>query len=190
MERLADIAARRGLRRLSGEPAENPITFYAPGGSGNTLGTWAVSYALGAYSWQPSKIKAIRGALLATHSLFNGRGRSQSLLGWDFIRTDMGQIQYNWYQANGDYAINVSPAGNRTTLPRFFWSVANSPKAYPIGVDEARERMVVNGVNYQAAISNPVNPSLITPANPFGTTSGGGNYVLTKIFNKGLHGVN
>jgi hypothetical protein len=67
------------------------------------------------------------------------------------------QIQYNWYQANSDYVINVSPTGNRTTVPRFFWSVADGVKAYPLPVDVTRERMVVNGVNYTQWLDGRLN---------------------------------
>jgi outer membrane receptor protein involved in Fe transport len=78
----------------------NGITFYAPGGSGNTTGAnWAVSQGPG-YSWQPAKTKALRAAALYTDDFFQRRAHSQTLIGGDFVRTDMAQIQYSWYQAD------------------------------------------------------------------------------------------
>lgn len=165
----------------------NGTTFYAPGGSGNTLSGWAGSNSPGTWSWQPAKTKAIRGALLATRDFFANRAHSQTLLGWDFVRTDMAQIQYNYYQADANFVAPLS--GTRPTLPRQFWSNENGVNAYPMSFNTNADRITVGGINYVAALSNPIDPGLISPANPVGSSSTG-NYILTKIFNKGLYGVN
>lgn len=171
----------------------NGITFYAPNGSGNSLGNvWAVSTNPGVYSWQPAKTKAFRAAALYTADFLRAKAHSQTLVGADYVRTDMAQIQYQWYQADNNWNIVLTPTGGRTVIPRQYWAVNNGPVFSGIAFDPNIERVTVNGINYQAALANPSIKALATPDNPLGTGSfnSTSNYIVTKIFNRGVYGTN
>jgi hypothetical protein len=50
--------------------------------------------------------------------------------------------------------------------------------------------LTIGGTNYVRVATNPVNPSLISPANPTGAELTSGNYILSKILNGGVYGIN
>lgn len=176
----------------------NPgLTFYAPRSAQNTTDQWTGSITP-ADSWQPATTKGGRFAALITHDLLGRRGKSQTLVGIDYIDTKFSQDQYQWYRADADWNIIYAPGSTitsansgRTPLGRLFWSLEDGPVLDPIpSFNQADTRGVVNGVNYVRALRNPPDPSLVTPDNPLGVPSGSGNYIKTQVTNRGLYGVN
>lgn len=176
----------------------NPgISFFAPRAGANTTDQWAVGNTP-QDSWQPGRTKAARAAALITRDFFNGRVRTQTLLGADFVRTDFGQIGYRFYQADNNWNILVAPNttvtsanSGRTPLNQVRWSVSEGPQLYPFGdQNPARDRLVIGGVNYVRALVNPPQRHLVTPTNPLGTPFTSGNYILTSIINRGLYAIN
>lgn len=176
----------------------NPgFTFFAPRSGNNATDNWAGGLTP-SDSWQPARTKAGRIAAVITKEFLGGRAKTQTLLGLDYLRSDSGQIGYQWYQADANW--NIITAANatlttanlgRTPIAQQRWSLAEGPQLYPFGnQDPARDRMTLNGVNYVRALQNPPQPSLVTPLNPLGTPFTSGNYIQTKFFNKGLYAVN
>jgi len=176
----------------------NPgFTFFAPRSGNNTTDNWAGGITP-SDSWQPARTKAGRVAAVITKDFFQGRAKTQTLLGADYLRTDFGQIAYQWFQADANWnaivASTATPTSanlGRTPIAQQRWSLNDGPTLYPFGdMDPTRDRMTLNGVNYVRALQNPPNPALASASNPWGTPFTSGNYILTKIFNKGLYGVN
>lgn len=173
------------------------FTFFAPRSGNNATDNWAGGTTPND-SWQPSRTKAGRIAGVITKALFGGRAKTQTLLGADYLRSDSGQISYQWYQADANWNVIVAPGATlttanlgRTTMGQQRWSLNDGPTPYPWGdQDPSRDRMTLNGVNYVRALQNPPTPSLVTPLNPLGTPFTSGNYILTKYFNKGIYLVN
>ena len=173
----------------------NPgLTFFAPNAGLNATPNWAMGVTP-SDSWQPARTKAGRVAALITKDVFGGKAKTQTLFGTDFVRTDFGQIGYGWFQADTDWNIIVAPGSTftsansgRTPLAQQRWSINDGPVLYPFA-NPARDRAVYNGVNYVRALANQPQASLVTPANPLGVPLTG-NYIQTKIFNKGFYGVN
>ncbi|WP_414661345.1 TonB-dependent receptor plug domain-containing protein [Horticoccus sp. 23ND18S-11] len=176
----------------------NPgFTFFAPRSGNNTTDNWAGAITP-SDSWQPARTKAGRVAAVITKDLFQGRAKTQTLLGADYLRSDSGQISYQWYQADAAWNIIVAPNATlatanlgRTPIAQQRWSLNDGPTPYPWGSQNpARDRMTLNGVNYVRALQNPPQASLVTPTNPLGTPFTAGNYIQTKYFNKGAYVVN
>jgi outer membrane receptor protein involved in Fe transport len=176
----------------------NPgFTFFAPRSGNNATDNWAGGITP-SDSWQPARTKAGRVAALITKDFFNGLAKTQTLLGMDYLRSDSGQIGYQWYQADAGGNIIVSPNATlttanlgRTPIAQQRWSLNDGPTPYPFGnQNPALDRMQLNGVNYVRALQNPSLASLVTPINPLGTPFTSGNYIQTKFFNKGLYAVN
>jgi outer membrane receptor protein involved in Fe transport len=171
------------------------LTFFAPRSGANASDNWAAGQTP-SDSWQPSRTKAGRVAALITKDLFAGRAKTQTLIGADYVRSDSSQIAYRWYQADSSWNAVVAPNttvtsanSGRTVIPQLRWSVNDGPVLYPFQ-DFARDRVTVNGVNYVRQLQNPPQAGLVTPINPLGTPFTSGNYIQTKLFNKGIYGVN
>lgn len=176
----------------------NPgFTFFAPRSGNNTTDNWSGGITP-SDSWQPARTKAGRIAAVITKDLFQGRAKTQTLLGADYLRSDSAQISYQWYRADDNWNIIVAPGATlttanlgRTPIAQQRWSLDNGPTRYPFGSQNpAFDRMTLNGVNYVRALQNPPQASLVTPLNPLGTPFPSGNYIQTKYFNKGLYLVN
>jgi len=176
----------------------NPgFTFFAPRSGNNTTDNWSGGITP-SDSWQPARTKAGRIAAVITKDFFQGRAKTQTLLGADYLRSDSAQIAYQWYRADDAWNIIVAPGATlttanlgRTPIAQQRWSLDNGPTRYPFGSQNpAFDRMTLNGVNYVRALQNPPQPSLVTPLNPLGTPFTSGNYIQTKYFNKGLYLVN
>jgi outer membrane receptor protein involved in Fe transport len=176
----------------------NPgFTFFAPRSGNNTTDQWAGGLTPND-SWQPARTKAGRIAAVIAKDFLQGRAKTQTLIGADYLRSDSSQIAYQWYQADANWNILVSPGATlatanlgRTPLAQQRWSLNGGPTRYPWGdQNPARDRMTLGGVNYVRALQNPPQPSLVTPLNPLGTPFTAGNYIQTKYFNKGAYLVN
>ena len=176
----------------------NPgLTFYAPRSAQNTTEEWTGSITP-SDSWQPARTKGGRFAALMTHGLWGEKGKSQTLVGIDYIDTEFAQDQYQWYQADANWNIIrapgstlTSPNSGRTPLGRLFWSLEDGPVLDPIpSFNQANIRGTVNGVNYVRALRNTPDPSLVTPDNPLGVPFSAGNYIKTSVTNRGYYGVN
>jgi outer membrane receptor protein involved in Fe transport len=176
----------------------NPgFTFFAPRSGNNTTDNWSGGITP-SDSWQPARTKAGRIAAVITKDFFQGRAKTQTLLGADYLRSDSAQISYQWYRADDAWNIIVAPGATlttanlgRTPIAQQRWSLDHGPTRYPFGSQNpAFDRMTLNGVNYVRALQNPPQASLVTPLNPLGTPFPSGNYIQTKYFNKGLYLVN
>jgi outer membrane receptor protein involved in Fe transport len=174
----------------------NPgFTFFAPNSGANNTANWAAGETP-ADSWQPARTKGGRIAGLITKNFWGGRAKTQTFFGADYIRTDFGQIGYNWYQADSNWNIITAPGttitsanSGRTPLGQLRWSLNDGPVLYPFA-DPSKDRAVYNGINYVRALNNQPQPNLIVPgANPLGVPNTG-NYIQTKIFNKGQYAMN
>ncbi len=174
----------------------NPgFTFFAPNSGANNTANWAAGETP-SDSWQPARTKGGRVAAVVTKDFFGGKAKTQTLFGADYIRTDFGQIGYNWYQANSDWQVITAPNttitsanSGRTPLGQLRWSINDGPVLYPFA-NPALDEAVYNGLNYVRALNNQPTPSLVTPANPHGVPFTSGNYIITKIFNQGFYGMN
>jgi outer membrane receptor protein involved in Fe transport len=191
--RMADLAGFRRVQRFPERPrgALGGLTFLAPQAAANSSGKWALS-ARPDDLWVPARTKSIRFSLHASHALLGGRGRSQTIVGGDFVRTDSAQIQYAYYRADADFNVIVNPAittsFGRTLFGTQTWSVADGPVKYPFFSPNA-QRFTVNGLNYVRQINNLVNPALVSPTNPMGTSSTA-TYQISKLFNQGFYAIN
>lgn len=174
----------------------NPgFTFFAPRSGANTTDNWAAGETP-SDSWQPARTKGGRVGALLTKNFWGGRAATQTFLGADYIRTDFGQIGYNWYQADSNGNVIVAPGSTptsansgRTPLGQLRWSLDNGPVLYPFA-DPSMDRAVYNGINYVRQLNNVPQPNLVSPQNPHGVPFSSGNYIITKIFNKGYYGMN
>lgn len=170
------------------------VTFFAPGATGNPIpGQWVVAAggASGsAWSSQPSDSRSYRVSALATHSLFGGRARSQTIVGAEYTKGNYANENYAYYQADTNYNIVRTAAGARTSLaiPNPYWSVQNGPVKYPF-VRTGTPRITYKGVNYVAQIMNLTDPALVTPQNPQGVT-GGDLFIHSRAISSGAFAVN
>jgi outer membrane receptor protein involved in Fe transport len=174
----------------------NPgASFFAPMSGTNTTNDWVMGVTP-QDSWQPADTKGGRIAALVTKDFFNGRAKTQTILGTDFVRTNMAQIDYRWFQADSNWNVIVAPGttitsanSGRTLVGNLFWPVNNGPVLYPFD-DPAKDRATWNGINYVRALLNQPQPNLVTPENPLGLPFTSGNFIRTMILNKGIYGAN
>ncbi len=174
------------------EDRENPGgTLFAPGASGNTLSGWAEGVTP-SDTRQPAETGGFRVSAFTNNQWLDGKAHSQSILGWDYIRTDDSQIAYQWVQADANFNPVVTAgqaAPGYTAMPRLEWAVDRGPIEYPFFYTNAN-RASVGGVNYVKVLQNPVNLAARTPANPAGTVSTSGNYITVRIYDVGYYAVN
>lgn len=166
------------------------VALYAPDATANPLGVWAMGLTGNPASVDTNRqwAKAIRFSALFTNEFFRGRAKSQTTVGADFSRRDNSSMGYAYYRADADGNL-VRTNGVRTVMPAQVWSVANGPVPYSV-FKRFVDHTTVNGVNYARALINSVDPTLITPLNPLGTTSTTGTYNIRHFLNKGLFGAN
>jgi outer membrane receptor protein involved in Fe transport len=167
-------------------------SLYTPGNPTNPTGTWAVG-ATPIDTWEPARNKAIRFSLLAENDLFNGLGKSQTIVGADYVRSDAFSIVYDYFLADTNFNAVVNPLvttkNGRTQLSNLFVPVANGPQMYTYSFSPPTPRVTINGVNYVRGIAQIVDRSLISPSNPLGTTSAG-TYEFLRRFDHGIYAVN
>ena len=121
--------------------------------------------------------------------------KSQTLIGADFNRTINAKISYTYFQTDGNWNTLVNPAtasvnAGRSIVPSVYIPIGNGPVKYPLWGPFA-PFMSYNGANYSLQINNQINPALISPSNPLGVSSiGGQNYSLLTTINKGYFFIN
>jgi outer membrane receptor protein involved in Fe transport len=152
------------------------VTFYSPTANGNPLpGQWSVGAGGSSgsvWSNQPSDSRSYRFSALATNSLFDGRARSQTIVGAEYTKGKYANENVAYYQADANWNIVHDARGQRIRMliPNPYWSVQNGPVKYPF-VRTGSPRITYLGVNYVAQIMNLTDPALITPQNPQGVTA-------------------
>ena len=166
------------------------VALYAPDATANPLGVWAMGLTGNPASVDTNRqwAKAIRFSALFTNDLFQGRAKSQTTIGADFMRRDNSSMGYAYYRADADGNL-VRTNGVRSVVPAQVWSVASGPVQYSV-FKRFVDRVSLNGVNYVRSLINPVDHALITPLNPIGTASTTGTYNIRHFLNKGLFGAN
>lgn len=168
------------------------FSFYGPNSPSNPLGGWTAGATPPGDTHEPSRVKALRFSVLADNSYFGGRAHGQTIVGGDFVRTDAAQIAYAYFLADADFNAVVNPAvktnNGRTLITRQYWSIDNGPVEYPYFAPRS-EHVTIGGQNYVYQIQNLIDPSLVSPANPLGTTNTG-TYALTELVNKGFYAAN
>lgn len=176
----------------------NPgFTFFAPRSGANATDDWAAGLTP-QDSWQPARTKGGRVAALITKDFFQGRAKTQTLIGADYIRTEFAQHAYRWYRADENWNTVIAPGATitsansgRTILNQVLWPINDGSVPYPFPeFNAALDRGRINGVNYVRELQNQPQASLVTPANPLGTPFTSGNFILTKLLNRGFYGVN
>ncbi len=129
---------------------------------------------------------AYRASAVATNSLFNGRARSQTVVGYDlnFSAGVSGVVGYVYYEADSDFRVydltNPRPAGaggttganqlGRITMGTLYWPAGDGPLKKPFFRPGSRQ-ITVNGRNYVLLQQNPQNPNFVSPLNPLGLVS-------------------
>ena len=73
--------------------------FAAPRSGNNTTDNWAGAITP-SDSWQPARTKAGRVAAVLTKDFFQGRAKTQTLIGADYLRSDSGQIAGGVYHVS------------------------------------------------------------------------------------------
>jgi outer membrane receptor protein involved in Fe transport len=145
-----------------------------------------------------SRAKTVRYMVMATNELLGSRAHSQSILGFDFIDIDFTNIDTSLVQADANF-IPINTPGNTTLrtqgnpglapIPSFSWTVNQGPVLYPY-FPRNSSHANFGGINYVRVLSNPVNPALISPADPLGVTLGGDAHATSAMFDKGIFGTN
>ncbi len=170
------------------------VTFYAPNATANPLpGEWTVAAAGsegGAYSNQPSDSRSLRFSALATHDVFGGRGRSQTIVGVDYTKGNFANESWAYFEADENYDLVYNPDGSRIRLgnPNPYWSVSNGLvkyPSYPVGTP----RITYGGKNYIIQQNNLTDPALVSPTNPQGVT-GTELYIHSRAISEGAYAVN
>jgi outer membrane receptor protein involved in Fe transport len=177
--------------------ASNFSSILAPNVTSNPTGTWALASTGKAPAQNQNyavRSKSFRASILLTNELGNF-AKSQTLIGADFNRQLNAKISYSYFQTDSNYGLIVNPAtaatnAGRTIIPSVYIPIGNGPIRYPLWGPFA-PFVNYNGANYSLQINNQINPNLISPANPLGvTTVGGQNYSLLTTINKGYYFIN
>ncbi len=177
--------------------ASNFSSILSPTVTTNPTGTWALASTGKAPAQNQNyavRSKAFRASVVLTNELGNF-AKSQTLIGADFNRTINAKISYTYFQTDGNWNTLVNPAtasvnAGRSIVPSVYIPIGNGPVKYPLWGPFA-PFMSYNGANYSLQINNQINPALISPSNPLGVSSiGGQNYSLLTTINKGYFFIN
>ncbi len=146
---------------------------------------------------QPARQKSIRASALATNLLFDGKVKSQSIVGADFFRTDGAVITYDYVRADANFnptTTNTATGTGYTYTGPLWWSVQDGPVRRPLWEPRRANRVTYNGVNYVRVMTNPPQKNRISPDNPEGLFSGGisalGDYRVGETITKGIYAAN
>lgn len=177
---------------------DNPgVSFYGPGTGNNSVSGWRddgrgfAASVLPVTAWQPARTKGIRYSVTMNNEFLGGNASSQTVAGIDYIRVDMRQNDYTFYQADENWNIlgglnlaNDVATDTRTPISRIAWSIDDGVVRKPVFNPRSR-RITYNGQNYVRAEMNPQFPDLVGPGNPLGTVLNNANQIYTRIFNRG-----
>jgi outer membrane receptor protein involved in Fe transport len=180
----SQIAA--GYSRFDDDVSNASYTFYSPGATANPLpGNWTVTSAGSVPeedSDHPYLGKALRVSGLFTHRWFGLANKAQTTVGGDYVGIRGAIIPYDYYQADSNWNVITGGAGTaglgRTLIPKTPWTVNDGPVQFPLFYPGA-PRVTIGGVNYVRQYQNPINPALISPSNPLGTSIANGAAVTT-----------
>ncbi len=170
------------------------FTFYAPNHASNPMpGQWTVATsgsAGPAWANQPSDSKSYRFSALITNKLFDGRARSQTIVGAEYTKGNYANENNAWFEADSNFNVIRDAKGQRTQLdvPYPYWSVSNGPVKYPF-FPAGTPRITYNGKNYVSQIINETDPALVSPSNPQGVT-GTDLFIHSRAISKGAFLVN
>ncbi len=176
--------------------ASNFSNILAPNVATNPTGTWALASTGKAPAQNQNyatRTKSFRMTALFTNTL-GSIAKSETLIGADFNRTLNAKISYSYFAADGSGNVIYNPASTvnagRTIIPSVYIPIGSGPVKYPLWSPFA-PRVTYGGNNYVLQINNSINPALISPANPLGvSTLGGQNYSLQTTIDKGLFFIN
>jgi outer membrane receptor protein involved in Fe transport len=163
------------------------------------------------------KKHAYRASALITNDFFQGKVKSQTVVGYDLNFSSGGNVNYRYYEADASFRVydlsNPRPAGigataggtgsanqlGRWELGTIYWPITDGPQKKPYFRIGSRQ-ITVAGKNYVLLQQNPRNPNFVSANNPLGLVSlvpgftgvGGanaGNYAEDNK-NYGLYGAN
>jgi outer membrane receptor for ferric coprogen and ferric-rhodotorulic acid len=168
-----------GQRGPDGGSLFAPRTF----NTANPLDTWANSSSF-RMDRNAGKRHAYRASAVLTNELFNGKAKSQTVLGYDYNFSAGGNVNYRYYEADASFRVydlsNPRPAAaggttgtnqlGRAELPTVFWSVQDGPVKKP-GFRIGSRQITINGKNYVLLQQNVRNPNFISSNNPLGLVS-------------------
>src|SRR5688572_2134837 len=151
--------------------------------TGNPLDTWANSSSF-RMDRNAGKRHAYRANAVITNDLFNGRAKSQTVVGYDYNFSAGGNVNYRYYEADANFRVydlsNPRPASaggttgtnqiGRAEMPAVFWSVQDGPLKKP-GFRIGSRQITMNGKNYVLLQQNVRNPNFVSANNPLGQVS-------------------
>ena len=151
--------------------------------TGNPLDTWANGSSF-RMDRNAGRRRAFRGNAVLTNELFQGRAKSQTVLGYDYNFSAGGNVNYRYYEADANFNVyslsNPRPAAaggttgsnqiGRFEMPALFWSVNDGPLKKPFFRIGSRQ-ITVNGRNYVLLQQNVRNPNFVSANNPLGQVS-------------------
>lgn len=123
-----------------------------------------------------SRSYSYRAAALFKAPLFNGKVRTQTSIGFDYVTSDRGSANHMFYMAdeNGNIIYDKGSAEadalGRIAMPTLYWSVQNGPVKQPY-FKMGTEHVVINGTHYALGQQNPRSAEWISPLNPLGLAS-------------------
>lgn len=176
-------------------------TLYPANHPNNPTGEWAHTMATGVQepvTYRENRTKALRFSALIKNDLFNGRVKSQTIVGGDYGRTDAGVTQSVYYQADSNWNLIVNQANvaniemgriplGASVAQRMIWGINNGPTKYPFW-RPFTPRVTYNGQNYVLTPRNTVSPDRVSAQNPLGVARlGGGTYSEEDTVNRGIY---
>jgi outer membrane receptor protein involved in Fe transport len=171
-----------------------PSTLYAPTNTSNPTGTWATGSSPSETD-EPAHTKAIRFSVVDQADLFGGSAEAQTIVGADFVGSRAYSIAYSYWQADANFnPVYVAPILNstgtsnndgRTKLPTQYFPLTNGLVTYPFFPLGATQ-VSFGGVNYVRMPTNQRNPTLVSAANPLGTTAATGLNEYNIVNNQGI----
>jgi outer membrane receptor for ferric coprogen and ferric-rhodotorulic acid len=149
----------------------------------NPFDTWANTSSF-RMDRNAGKRHAYRANAVITNDLFNGRAKSQTVVGYDYNFSAGGNVNYRYYEADASFRVydlsNPRPATaggttgtnqiGRAEMPAVYWSVQNGPVKKP-GFRIGTRQITMHGKNYVLLQQNVRNPNFVSANNPLGQVS-------------------
>lgn len=166
-------------------PTATPLLAPRSINAANPLDVWATSSEF-RQGLQMRRSFNYRASALVTNSLFDGRVRSQTALGWDMNVTSGGTANINYYKSDAQGNIlyttpsSTTDAFGRSALPTLYWSVDGGPVPNPY-VRTGAKTVYINGQYYTYDRANPRSPAYVTALNPLGLAGLAPQYASANI---------